>query len=102
METKQNYNYGESPSAPSQPTRNGYIFTGWDKELSAVTGSEVYTALWTESGSTSPFAVIGITIGMLALIIAILFGLYIYFKHYKNIDLLEKLKSFLKKLFKKQ
>ena len=39
--------YGGSTTAPEKPTREGYTFTGWDKEFSYVTDNIVVTAQYT-------------------------------------------------------
>lgn len=36
--------YGSMPTIPNDPTRVGYTFDGWDKEVVAVTGEATYTA----------------------------------------------------------
>ncbi|MBR3368342.1 hypothetical protein IKG45_00970 [Candidatus Saccharibacteria bacterium] len=45
------YHYGETITEPTAPTREStpsleYTFTGWDKEIHAVTGHETYTATY--------------------------------------------------------
>lgn len=37
---------GNKPTVPESPTRDGYIFKGWDSEISLVTGNKTYTAVW--------------------------------------------------------
>lgn len=39
---------GSSATPPSNPSREGYIFTGWDKSYSNITTNTVITALYTE------------------------------------------------------
>lgn len=39
---------GSSATPPSNPSREGYIFTGWDKSYSNITANTVITALYTE------------------------------------------------------
>jgi uncharacterized repeat protein (TIGR02543 family) len=38
------YTSGSAVTPPADPTRTGYTFTGWDQDLSSVTGSMVVTA----------------------------------------------------------
>ena len=38
---------GEAATAPSVPTRDGYILSGWDKDISNVTGNMIVNAVWT-------------------------------------------------------
>ena len=44
--------YGQVPSCSVEPSKTGegvkYVFTGWDKELAAVTGDATYTAVFEE------------------------------------------------------
>lgn len=36
--------YGSTPTAPANPSRTGYTFTGWDKTVGAITADTTYTA----------------------------------------------------------
>ena len=54
--TTQTYAVGETITAPSDvPTREGYVFDGWDMTFTTMTNSdiEIY-AKWKEPGSTTP------------------------------------------------
>lgn len=42
----QTVEYGKSATAPADPTRDGYIFIGWDKEFTNVTSNLEVTAQW--------------------------------------------------------
>lgn len=53
--------HGDTPTAPANPTRTGYTFTGWSPTVGAVTGATTYTAQYsknsyTVSASASPNA----------------------------------------------
>ena len=40
----QQVEYGKGAQAPADPTRDGYVFTGWDKEFTNITGNLTVTA----------------------------------------------------------
>ncbi len=40
--------YGSAATAPADPYRSGYVFTGWDKDFSKVTGNLTVTAKYEE------------------------------------------------------
>ncbi len=42
----QSVNYGGAATAPANPARDGYTFTGWDKDYSKITGDLTVTALY--------------------------------------------------------
>ena len=59
--TTQSVEYGTTPTAPANPAKTGnaqysYTFTGWDKDITAVTGDITYTAQFTET--TNSYTVI--------------------------------------------
>ena len=47
--------YGESATAPEDPTRTGYTFTGWDTEYSIIMSDLTVTALYTINTYTVKF-----------------------------------------------
>ena len=47
--------YQEAATAPSDPTREGYTFTGWDKDFSSITGDLTVTAQYTINVYTVTF-----------------------------------------------
>ncbi|MBR5718140.1 MAG: InlB B-repeat-containing protein, partial [Clostridia bacterium] len=51
----QTVNYGGSATAPANPTRTGYTFTGWDKAFSNITANTVVTAQYTINSYTVTF-----------------------------------------------
>ena len=44
--------YGKSASAPVEPTREGYTFAGWDKDITVVTSDMTVTATYTFNSYT--------------------------------------------------
>lgn len=48
----ENVEHGSSATAPSNPTRDGYIFTGWNKSYTNVTSNLTITALYEIDSST--------------------------------------------------
>ncbi len=46
--------HGTAATAPAAPTREGYIFIGWDTAFDAVTGDLTVTALYEKIASTNP------------------------------------------------
>ena len=44
--------YGKEIVAPSDPTKTGYTFTGWDKAVTAVTGDITYRAEFADTTNT--------------------------------------------------
>ncbi|MDD8049650.1 MAG: InlB B-repeat-containing protein [Thomasclavelia sp.] len=44
---------GKDATAPANPTKEGYIFTGWDKEYSNVTEPTTVTAEWVSAANAS-------------------------------------------------
>lgn len=49
---------GEAATAPADPTREGYVFVGWDKEFSNVTEDMTVTAVYIEIGDVNKDGVI--------------------------------------------
>ena len=47
--------YGQAATAPTTPTREGYTFTGWDKEFSNVTSDMTVTAQYSINSYTVTF-----------------------------------------------
>ena len=66
-EVKVNTPFGSAPTPPEVAIKKGYTFTGWDVELANVNGEATYTALWEKNG-LSAGAIVGITVGGLALV----------------------------------
>lgn len=51
----QTVNYGSSATAPSNPSRTGYTFTGWDKAFASITSDLTVTAKYTINTYTVTF-----------------------------------------------
>ena len=43
---------GQKPQVPENPTKDGYIFQGWDKEIIEAVGNTTYTAVWEKEKAT--------------------------------------------------
>lgn len=43
---------GQKPQVPENPTRDGYIFIGWDKEIAEANANTTYTAVWEKEKAT--------------------------------------------------
>ena len=54
---------GQAATAPTDPTRDGYTFIGWDKDFSAVTTDLTVTAQYEEIPSTDPTISVGNVVG---------------------------------------
>ena len=39
--------YNTTPPTPSEPTKTGYLFSGWDKTVGNITSDTTYNAVWT-------------------------------------------------------
>jgi hypothetical protein len=44
----QTVEHGQAANDPGIPTKDGYIFDGWDEDFSCITGDLIVTALWKE------------------------------------------------------
>jgi uncharacterized repeat protein (TIGR02543 family) len=51
----QTVNYGAAATAPANPTRTGYTFTGWDKSFTKITGNLTVTAQYTQNAAPAEF-----------------------------------------------
>ena len=45
------YGYGDAVIVPEEPSREGYFFVGWDKEITDCSGDAVYTAQYVAEGT---------------------------------------------------
>jgi len=54
--SRQTVDYGQSATAPPNPTRPGYVFAGWNKTFNNITGDLTVTAQWIPywNGTTTP------------------------------------------------
>lgn len=55
----QTVNYGAAASAPADPTRAGYTFTGWDKDFDSITANTVVTAQYAINSYTVTYYIDG-------------------------------------------
>ena len=53
----QTVNYGGAATAPANPTREGYTFTGWDKAFNNITANTVVTAQYTKNAIANYYTV---------------------------------------------
>ena len=92
--------HGESATAPADPTRDGYTFTGWDKEFDIVNGSMNVTAqyavkVWTVTYLNWDNSLIGTeqvedgqdAKGMVATRVGWIFGQWYNTKNFEYVDL---------------
>ena len=56
---EQQVSYGQAASAPSDPERTGYTFTGWDVDFTSITGDLVVTAQYSINSYTITYKVNG-------------------------------------------
>ena len=52
LKTQENVEYNTSATAPANPTRDGYTFTGWDKEFTNITEDTTVTATYSVNSYT--------------------------------------------------
>ena len=48
---KEKVQSGKAATAPADPKRDGYTFTGWDKDFSKVTADMTVTARWKKNAA---------------------------------------------------
>ena len=46
----QSVQYGTAATPPADPTRTGFIFSGWDGDINYITGNTTFTAQFTDNG----------------------------------------------------
>ena len=56
---EQQVSYGQAASAPNDPERTGYTFTGWDVDFTSITGDLVVTAQYSINSYTITYKVNG-------------------------------------------
>ncbi len=57
----QTVNHGSAASAPANPSRTGYTFTGWDKAFSNITNNLTVTATYTKKNENYPTYTVTLT-----------------------------------------
>lgn len=67
------FRYDEEIAYPTEPRRDGYVFNGWDKNITKANGMDVtITALWSEKGETKKSKGNAATIALVVVFIVIL------------------------------